>query len=206
MSYRIRLALPEDAPAIASIYAPFCTDTPVSFEMAAPCADEMAQRIRHITGHLPWLVLEHDQNIGGYVYASLHRERAAYQWAVDVTAYISPYYRGKGIGRALYTALFDMLVQQGYFIACAGITLPNDASIGLHSAMGFEPAGIYRGVGYKLGAWHDVAWYTMALQSQRAEPIPPRAIQEIVKTSGWADAISRGEALLNINQLMQNKI
>lgn len=198
MPHSIRLALPEDAPAVASIYAPFCTDTPVSFEMAAPSVDEMAQRIRGITDRLPWLVMEHEQNIGGYVYASQHRERAAYQWAVDVTAYIAPDYRGKGIGRALYTTLFDILVQQGYFIACAGITLPNAASVGLHHAMGFEPAGIYRGVGYKLGAWHDVAWYTLALQPQQADPTPPRAIQKILTTPGWAEAISRGMALFKI--------
>ena len=195
MSAVIRLALPEDAFAVAAIYAPFCTGTPVSFEMVAPTAEEMAQRIRKITECLPWLVLEQEGQIAGYVYASPHRERAAYQWAVDVTAYVDADHRGKGVGRALYTALFHILVQQGYFKAYAGVTLPNPASVGLHEVMGFEPVGVYRSVGYKLGIWHDVAWYALALQPQRAEPEPPRSVQEVLTTPEWAEAIAKGKAL-----------
>ena len=182
MSAVIRLAVPEDATAVAAIYAPFCTDTPVSFEMVAPTAEEMAQRIRRITERLPWLVLEHNEQIAGYVYASQHRERAAYQWAVDVTAYVAPGSQRKGVGRALYTALFHILAQQGYFNAYAGVTLPNPASVGLHEAMGFEPVGVYRGVGYKMEAWHDVAWYALSLQPPRADPDPPRSVHEVLPT------------------------
>lgn len=201
MPSMIRLALPEDAPAIAAIYAPFCLETPVTFEIAAPSADEMAQRIRKVTDRLPWLVLEHEGQIGGYVYAGLHHERSAYQWAVDVTAYIASDYRGKSVGRSLYTALFDILAQQGYFTACAGITLPNNASVGLHEAMGFEHVGLYRNVGYKLGAWHDVIWCTLALQPPRVDPEPPRSVQEVLTTPGWAEAAHKGAALLKIKSV-----
>lgn len=188
----IRLAVAADAAQIAAIYAPFCTDTPVSFEMTAPTVEEMAQRIEKITARLPWLVLEQDGEIAGYVYASPHRERAAYQWAVDVAAYVAPSYRRHGIGRALYTSLFRILIQQGYFKAYAGIALPNPASVGLHEAMGFEPVGVYRGVGYKLGAWHDVGWYQRALQPERPEPEPPRSLHDMMLLPEWAATLSAG--------------
>jgi L-amino acid N-acyltransferase YncA len=191
----IRLALPSDSPSIAAIYAPFCRETPVSFETDAPTSEEMAQRIRKITERLPWLVLEQDGEIAGYVYASPHRERAAYQWSVDVAAYVAAAYRRRGVGRALYTALLRILALQGYFKAYAGITLPNPSSVGLHEAMGFAPVGIYRGVGYKLGAWHDVAWYQLILQPERSEPLPPRSISVVAATSDWTEAIAAGQVL-----------
>src|SRR5688572_14052464 len=106
----IRLAVSTDATQIAAIYAPFCTATQVSFETVAPAPEEMAERIRKITARLPWLVLEQEEQIAGYVYASPHRERTAYQWSVDVAAYVAPAYRRQGVGRALYTSLFRILV------------------------------------------------------------------------------------------------
>src|SRR5437870_8543284 len=118
----IRLAVSADAAPIAAIYAPFCTETPVSFETTPPTTDEMAARIRKITERLPWLVLEQGGEIAGYVYAGPHRERAAYQWSVDVAAYVAPSYRRRGVGRALYTTLLRILALQGYFKAYAGIT------------------------------------------------------------------------------------
>src|SRR5437763_5175883 len=130
----------------------------------------MAQRIRNITERFPWLVLEEIDRIAGYVYASPHRERAAYRWSVDVTAYVAADFRGRGVGRALYTALFHILAAQGHFKAYAGVTLPNPASVRLHESVGFERIGEYRGVGYKLGAWHDVRWYQRPLQPERPDP------------------------------------
>lgn len=179
----IRLAQPADSDQIAAIYAPFCENTIVSFETIAPTPAEMAQRIQKITARYPWLVLDVDGVIAGYVYASQHRERSAYQWSVDVTAYTHPDYRRKGVGRALYTALFAILKRQGYYKAFAGIAQPNEGSVGLHTAMGMTLVGIYQGVGYKLGAWHDVGWYQVALQPEQPNPRPPLPLADI-----WSDA------------------
>jgi L-amino acid N-acyltransferase YncA len=183
MAAVIRLASPEDADQIAAIYTPFCTETAVSFESVAPTPAEMAQRIRKITEQLPWLVLDDNGRIAGYVYASPHRERAAYRWSVDVAAYVSPDYRRRGVGKALYAALFHVLADQGYFKAYAGVALPNPASVALHESVGFERIGEYHGVGYKLGKWHDVRWYERPLQSERPDPPPPRPLAEVLPTS-----------------------
>jgi len=191
---RIRLATQADATAVAAIYAPFCAATVVSFEVEPPDASEMARRIVAITAQFPWLVLEADGAVAGYAYAGRHRERAAYGWSVDTAVYIGDGYRRRGVGRALYTTLFDLLRAQGYFKACAGITLPNAASVGLHEAFGFRLVGIYRGIGYKQGAWHDVAWYEAAVQPEHARPLPPKSVIELVDGPDWQTAVARGVA------------
>jgi L-amino acid N-acyltransferase YncA len=196
MTAHIRLALHEDAEQIAAIYAPFCTDTAVSFENVAPTATEMAERIRKITERLPWLVLDDDGRIAGYVYASPHRERAAYRWAVDVAAYVSPDYRRRGVGSALYAALFRVLAIQGYFKTYAGVTLPNPASERLHESIGFQRIGEYRGVGYKFGKWHDVRWYQRSLQPERPDPPPALPLTEVLQTAAWEQAMTAGRTLL----------
>jgi len=169
----IRPATPDDAPAIAAIYAPIVRDTIISFEMEPPTAAEMRGRIIATLERLPWLVgLDAAGAVNGYVYAGRHRDRAAYQWSVDVTAYVRADSRGQGTAKRLYQALFDELAALGYFQAFAGITLPNEASVALHRSVGFEPLGVYRKVGYKCGAWHDVAWWQRAIQPLRP-PEPP---------------------------------
>ena len=193
MTPRLRLAAEQDAPAIAAIYAPFCDTNVVSFEYTAPTPQEMASRIRAVTARLPWLVMEDAGTVCGYAYAGAHHERAAYRWAVNTAVYIGDGYRGRGVGRALYTALFNLLRLQGYFKACAGITLPNPASVGLHEAMGLTPVGVYRGIGYKKGAWHDVIWYEMALQPERLDPPAPRPISDFIGTDVWRRILSHAE-------------
>jgi phosphinothricin acetyltransferase len=175
---RIRTATPDDDAAIAAIYAPIVTDTAISFELQPPTVAEMRQRILATLPLLPWLVGEDAQGaVCGYVYASKFRERAAYQWAVEVTAYVRSDCRGTGVGRQLYTRLFASLADLGYVQAVAGITLPNAASVGLHEALGFEPATRYRNVGYKHGAWRDVGYWQKALQPLPAAPAAPRAFK-----------------------------
>src|SRR5205823_4346286 len=90
-----------------------------------------------------------------------------------VSAYVRQDRHRRGVGRALYTRLFEILRRQGFVNAFAGITLPNPGSVGLHEAMGFEFIGVYRGIGYKGGAWHDVGWYQLALQRRPDNPAPP---------------------------------
>ncbi len=175
----VRVAVAEDAQQILAIYAPFCADTPVSFEVQPPSAAEMRERITRILTSFPWLVWEKDGVVLGYAYASRHRERAAYQWSVDATVYVSAGARRQGIGRKLYNVLFQLLRRQGFYNAFAGITLPNPASVGLHEALGFKPLGVYRHVGYKLGAWHDVGWWQLELQEAGPPRRPPTEFAEL---------------------------
>jgi L-amino acid N-acyltransferase YncA len=190
----IRLATLADSEPIAAIYAPFCENTSVSFETVAPAPADMAARIQKITTQYPWLVLESDGVVAGYVYASQHRDRVAYQWSVDVTAYTHPNYRRRGVGKALYTSLFELLSHQGYYKAHAGIALPNPGSIGLHEALGMTLVGIYKGVGFKLDAWHDVAWYQGPLQPQQPDPARPIPITALLNTPQFDQALASGLA------------
>ena len=172
----IRTATPDDAEAVAAIYAPIVRDTVISFELEPPDAQEMRSRIASTLQRLPWLVsLDARGTVDGYVYASRHRERAAYQWAVEATAYVRADSRGRGVGKRLYTELFGILEDLGYYQAFAGIALPNEASVALHESVGFEPLAVYRNVGFKHGAWRDVGVWQKTLQALRTPPAPPRA-------------------------------
>lgn len=192
----IRLASERDAESILAIYAPYVRETPISFEFEPPSVAQMQERIRSIVAAFPWLVCERDGRVTGYAYASRHRERAAYQWAVDVTVYVDPATQRGGIGRALYTALLGIVTAQGFFNAFAGITLPNPASVGLHESLGFKPLGVYRNVGYKLGRWHNVGWWQRQLRSVSAAPDPPLALDRVVESPAWRAAIVAGQEIL----------
>ena len=171
----VRLATPADAAGVQAIYAPIVRDTAISFEIDPPSVWEMARRIDFTLERLPYLVYEDGGEIGGYVYASRHKERGAYRWSVDVTVYVHEKLRRSGVGRVLYGELFALLRLQGYCRAYAGITLPNAGSVRLHESLGFTPIGVYRSVGHKLGDWHDVGWWELELQAlpkRPAEPLP----------------------------------
>jgi phosphinothricin acetyltransferase len=164
-----------DAGACADVYAPYVRDSVASFEARPPDTEELQRRIERITQYYPWLVAEADEaggDVVGYAYAAEHRDRAAYRWAADVTVYISPDHQRRGLGRALYGALFELMVRQGLQVACAGITLPNDASVGLHEACGFELVGTYPRIGWKAGRWWDVSWWERELVERSEEPPP----------------------------------
>jgi phosphinothricin acetyltransferase len=169
----IRSATTDDAPAIHAIYAPIVEATAISFELAPPSVDEMRQRIASTMERYPWLVATDGDALSGYAYATSFRVRPAYQWSVEVSAYVAETARGRGIGRALYEALLPELAKRGFVSAFAGIALPNDASIALHEACGFTKVGVFHRAGYKLGAWHDVGWWERALREPDAEPLAP---------------------------------
>ena len=177
----LRRAHPDrDAAACASIYAPYVVESAVSFEEAAPTVPDFAARIARVQATHPWLVAEEDDGrVVGYAYASPHRKRAAYRWACDVAVYVDRAHQRRGVGRALYDALFEWLRRQGFHVAVAGITLPNEASVGLHTALGCEPVGTYRRIGWKSGAWRDVGWWQLRLLraeddgTSPPEPRPP---------------------------------
>lgn len=171
----IRVANPADAKAVAELYAPYVTDTPISFETDPPGADEMASRIEKTLRTHPWLVLVSDGRILGYAYAGPFRTRAAYRWSCEVSAYVGGGARRKGVGRALYTRLIHTLRRQNVAAAFAGITLPNPASVGFHESVGFAPIGIYPRAGFKFGTWYDVGWWGLTLAE--LGPAPPEPIR-----------------------------
>jgi len=160
----IRSARAEDAAAVAAIYRPIVTDTAISFELTPPSVDEMAERMARISDSHVWLVADVGGAIAGYAYGTPHRPRAAYQYAVETSAYMNRDFRGRGIAGRLYGCLFRELADKGYYNAFAGITLPNDASVALHKSVGFTAIGSFPNVGYKLGAWHDVSWWHRKFQ------------------------------------------
>lgn len=164
-SRRVRDATPADAAACAAIYAPYVTDTAITFEAEPPSAEQMATRIATAAERHAWLVLEQDARVVGYAYGGVFNARAAYRWSCEVSVYCERGRRRTGAGRMLYEALLARLAARGYRVATAGMTLPNDASVRLHRTMGFEPVGTYRRIGYKHGAWHDVAWAQCALDA-----------------------------------------
>ena len=195
----IRLATERDAEEIATVYAPYVTDTVISFESEPPSADEMRRRIGTTLERYPWLVCERHGRLLGYAYAYAHGSRAAYQWSVDVSVYVRERAHRRGVGRALYTSLFAALDLQGFYNAYAGATLPNPASVGLHEAMGFRPVGVYRGVGYKMGAWHDVVWWHLPLRERVTDPDPPADLPSVLGSGEWEAALRRGLPLLGVD-------
>jgi L-amino acid N-acyltransferase YncA len=167
----VRDALDErDAAGCLEIYAPYVRDTAVSFEERVPTVREFVQRVQEVSAAHTWLVFEQEGRIAGFAYGSSHRARAAYRWAVDVTVYVALDWHRRGVGRQLYSELMPRLRRQGFRVACAGITLPNEASIGLHRALGFQPIGVYQRIGFKHGAWHDVSWWRLELAPGDTDP------------------------------------
>ena len=158
--FQMRFVRPDarDVADILAIYAPFVRETAVTFEYGVPSLEEFTLRVEGLSVEYPYLVCEMDGKIAAYAYASRYMERAAYAWGVQVSVYAAPGARGRGIARALYGSLFAMLEKLGYCNAYALITVPNDRSVRFHESFGFVPAGLHHKCGYKLGAWHDVAW------------------------------------------------
>jgi L-amino acid N-acyltransferase YncA len=169
----VRLADPADGAACAAIYAPYVLETAITFELEPPSGEQMAARIERSLESHAWLVLERDGHVLGYAYGGRFAQRPAYRWACEVSVYVDREQRGRGLGRALYEVLLPRLAERGYRTALAGMTLPNDASDALHRSLGFEQVGVYRRIGFKLGAWHDVAWSQRALGEQHDPPAEP---------------------------------
>lgn len=165
----IRPATEQDAAAIAAIYAPYVTDTAISFEDVPPTSEEMATRISSGTAAC-WLVCERDGRVAGYAYADVFHARPAYRWSTEVSVYVDSQLHRSGIGRELTTALLAELRAAGYVNAFAGIALPNAASAGLFESLGFRQAATYESVGFKLGQWHDVGWWQLPLQDATVPP------------------------------------
>jgi phosphinothricin acetyltransferase len=177
MDPSVRLATEADAEAIAATYRPYVEKSRISFEEVAPDAEEMARRMgspRH-----QWLVAEEDGRVLGYASSSPYHRRPAYRWTAETSIYLAPEAQGRGLGRLLLSSLIDLLTRQGYVTAIGAIALPNAASIALHEALGFEHAGTYRGVGFKLGEWTDVSLWQRDLAPRNGAPIEPTAFSSL---------------------------
>ncbi|MGL6227466.1 MAG: GNAT family N-acetyltransferase [Thermoguttaceae bacterium] len=159
-----------DIPEILDLYAPFVLDTPVSFEIEVPSICEFISRVEKISQQYPYLVCTVDDTVLGYAYASQHATRAAYRYDVQVSVYVQPEYHGTGCAGLLYQALFELLREQGYINAYAGITLPNERSVGFHKKQGFSEVGVYHQTGYKFQKWYDVLWLEKRLIDLPDEP------------------------------------
>lgn len=174
MARLIRLAVADDAAAIAAIYRPYVEDGWISFEEHAPAASEMARRLTgDLPGFHPWLLAEEDGRALGYAASSPFRARPAYRWTVETGVYLTRQAKGRGIGRQLLSALIDLLERQAYVAAIGAIALPNDASVALHEKLGFTHRGSYAGVGYKFGQWLDVGLWQKELAPREATPREP---------------------------------
>jgi L-amino acid N-acyltransferase YncA len=169
-----------DGAPCAAIYAASVVGSAASFEEAPPGPAEMTSRIERTSAGHPWLVAERGGAVAGYAYASRHRERAAYRWAADVAVYVAEEHRGVGVGAELYDALIGLLRRQRLRAACAGISLPNPASVALHEALGFRRVGVFPRIGHKAGAWHDVGWWQLDLapddDGTPPEPLGPQRL------------------------------
>jgi phosphinothricin acetyltransferase len=175
----VRVARDADAAAIAAIYAPYVLDSAISFEETPPGPSDMAARMTAVLDAYPYLVFDDGERVVGYAYGSSHRSKPAYRWSVETTVYVDQTAHRRGVGRALYAELLDLLTRQGFHAAFAGITLPNEKSVGLHEAMGFKFLGTFHEVGFKFGQMQDLGWWRRPLA-----PGPP--LDEPVKFSAWA--------------------
>jgi len=179
---KLRCVSPEDAPALLEIYAPYVTDSAVSFELELPSLEVFRDRIEMYSHRFPWLVMEDEMGILGYAYAFSYRERKAYQWCVETSVYLAPHAKGKGVGKLLYNRLFEILTELNYTRAYAVITLPNEASTKFHAKMGFTSFATYQKVGFKFNAWHDVHWMEKEIQAP-VIPSDPILFSEWIKTA-----------------------
>ena len=191
----IRLGRASDAAAIAEIYAPYVDGSAVSFEAEPPSADAVRTRMAETMKMYPWLVCDCGV-VAGYAYATGHRLRAAYQWCVETSVYVHPVYQHMGVARGLYTSLFAILAAQGFVNAYAGITLPNARSVALHERLGFLPLVVYRGIGFKAGAWHDVGWWHLVITRHPPSPSDPKPLAEVQRQPEWDALLSAGLPLI----------
>ena len=168
----VRPAEEADAPAMLALYAPYVEQTTVSSEYEAPSLAEFLGRMRTYTHQLPWLLCEIDGELAGYGYASPHRTRAGYQWSAETSIYVAQAFHRRGVARALYSALFELLAAQGYYNSFVGITSPYERSIKFHSAMGFVISGSYQDSMFKFGLWRDVIWMAKSLRPHDTAPSP----------------------------------
>ena len=188
----IRPAEARDAESILEIYKPYITYTPVSFETEVPTIDVFSQRIVDYQEKLPWLVCEIANELAGYSYATNHRQRTAYDCSKELSVYVHPNFKHRGIATGLYTAMIEILKHQGVSNVLAGIALPNSESVGFHERFGFKLVGIYHNIGFKLGRFHDAGWWELQIDANLKSQVNIRPVHELIGTDIWDRAIELG--------------
>ena len=160
----------DDAKRLLDIYSPYIKKTAITFEYDVPSLEEFESRIKTISSKYPYLKLIDNDEIVGYAYANLFKERKAYQYDVEVSIYLDENKKGKGYGRALYEELEKRLIKQGYKNIYACIALPNKetkyltkASYHFHKKMGFELIGRFKNCAYKFDERFDMIWMGKAI-------------------------------------------
>lgn len=174
----IRAAMEQDLPAILEIYRPYILETAYTFEYEVPSLEAFRARFASITDRHPWLVWEENGEILGYAYGEKAFERAAYQWDADLAVYLRQDCRGRGIGRALYGAVEEILRQQGYIVAYALVSTDNEGSCRFHEAMGYRNIMLQPNCGWKHGRWHGLIWYEKRLREGNPGE-PPKSWREL---------------------------
>ncbi|MHC4908774.1 MAG: GNAT family N-acetyltransferase [Planctomycetota bacterium] len=160
----IRPAFRADVPAVLAISNRAARHTPANFATEPESCDDWLKAFDTEAARCPWFVaVDPDDAIVGFAKASPWKGRCAYQYSVEITVYVHPDHHRRGIGRALYEALFPAIEALGYRTLIAGITLPNDASVALHERMGMRQVARFERVGWKLDAWHDVGYWQLNL-------------------------------------------
>ena len=183
---KIRPATFSDIPAITRIYAHAVKHGTASFELAPPDESEMRQRMQAVLGgQFPYLVAEVDGAVAGYAYASLYRTRPAYRFTVEDSVYVAPDMQRRGIGIALLKKLIEACTARGYrqMIAVIGDS-DQAASIGMHKACGFAPAGYLKSIGYKFGRWLDTPLMQLSLGPGAATLPPDDAAPRVAGAAG----------------------
>lgn len=166
----IRFAAASDCAAMRAIYAPYI-ETTITFEQELPSQEEFAARLLAVQPEYPWLVWEEDGKILGYAYAHKFAERASYRPSAELSVYLHPQARGKGLGPRLYAALIAILKLQQVKSVYGIVTSPNERSEAMHLAMGFARVSTLKNVGYKDG-WRDVSWFCKQIGAY-SEPLAP---------------------------------
>jgi len=195
MAHYLRIATPDDAAEILSIYAPYIEGSTVTAEEVVPTESEFKARMESILKDYPWLVCyNEDGEVLGYSYASRHQQRSAYRYSVNLSIYVNPRYHRNHVATELYRCLFELLSYQGYKNAFAAVIIPNPQSAAFHHSLGFRPVAVFSKVTYKLGRWNDMEWFQYVLSERATDPAPILPFQKIAADDAVKKIIDRYNA------------
>ena len=162
---KIRTVNENDAEELLKIYSYYVKNTAITFEYEVPSVEKFKNRIKHTLIKYPYIAAEEKNKIIGYAYAGAFKERAAYDWAVEMTVYVDNERKRGGVGKLLYKKLEELLKEQGILNvnACIAYTENEDeyltnGSMKFHEHMGYSLAGHFHKCGYKFDRWYDMIW------------------------------------------------